>query len=167
MRLVVVVLLLVTSVAEAQSRARPQTSGVADQVTVVIVIGGLVVTWQMPVEPSPASRGRTIRSSVSGQIRGRVFDEYGASIPDASVSFEPLDPRSGLTPFGAVTDSRGRFDFLARPGIYRVTGRALGFETTVITQEVLAGEETEVTIVVRRRAQRVPMVVPMIKSCGP
>ena len=90
--------------------------------------------------------------SVTGQIRGRVFDEYGASIPDASVSFQPLDPRSGLTPFEAVADSRGRFDFIAvRPGTYRVTGKALGYETTVMIQEVAASVETEVTVVLRRR----------------
>jgi hypothetical protein len=90
--------------------------------------------------------------TATGQIRGRVFDEHGASIPDASVSFQPLDPRSGLTPFEAVADSRGRFDFAGvPPGTYRVTGKALGFETTVMIQEVAAGVETEVTVVVRRR----------------
>jgi len=111
------------------------------------------VAWEITIEPSAASRvGRTARASASGQIRGRVFDEYGASIPDASVSFQPLDPRSGLTPFEAVADSRGRFDFLGvRPGTYRVTGKALGYEPTVITQEVAAGVETDVTVVVRRR----------------
>ena len=114
------------------------------------------VAWQIAIEPSAASRvGRTSRPDVTGQIRGRVFDEYGASISDASVSFEPVDPSSGLTPFGAVADARGRFDFIGvRPGIYRVTGKALGFETTVMVQEVLAGVDTEVTIVVRRRPWR-------------
>ena len=92
------------------------------------------------------------RDSATGHIRGRVFDEFGASIPDASVSFQPLDPRSGLTPFEAVADSRGRFDFIAvRPGTYRVTAKVVGFETTVMTQEVPAGVETDVTVVVRRR----------------
>ena len=96
------------------------------------------------------------RSVVTAQIRGRVFDEFGASIPDASVAFEPLDQLSGLTAFGAVADSRGRFDFIGvRPGTYRVTGKALGFETTVIIQEVMAGVDTEVTIVVRRRPARI------------
>jgi hypothetical protein len=89
---------------------------------------------------------------VTAQIRGRVFDEYGASIPDASVSFEPVDQRSELTPFGAVADSRGRFDFAGiRPGTYRITCKALGFETTVLTEEVVAGEENDITVVVRRR----------------
>ena len=89
---------------------------------------------------------------VTAQIRGRVFDEYGASIPDASVSFEPVDQRSGLTRFGAVADSRGRFDFAGiRPGTYRITCKALGFETTIITEEVVAGEENDITVVVRRR----------------
>lgn len=111
------------------------------------------IAWNITIEPSPASRlGRTSRSQVTGQVRGRVFDEQGASIPDASVSFQPVDPRAGLSPFEAVTDSRGRFDFIGvRPGAYRVTGKALGFETTVFTQEVIAGVETEVTVVVRRR----------------
>src|SRR5687768_755405 len=112
--------------------------------------------------PSAASRvGRTIRAPATGQIRGRVFDEHGASIPDASVSFQPLDPRSGLTPFEAVADSRGRFDFSGvRPGTYRVACKALGYETTVITQEVVAGVETEVTVVVRRREPRPARITP-------
>ena len=90
---------------------------------------------------------------VTAQIRGRVFDELGASIPDATVSFQPLDPRSGLTPFEAVADSRGRFDFARiRPGTYRVTCKALGYETTVTTYEVVAGVENDITVVVRRRS---------------
>jgi hypothetical protein len=114
------------------------------------------VTWQIAIEPSAASPvGRATRASATGHVRGRVFDEFGASIPDASVSFQPVDPRSGLIPFEAVADSRGRFDFIrVRPGTYRVTGKALGFETTVMTQEVAAGVETDVTVVVRRRAPR-------------
>jgi sialidase-1 len=92
---------------------------------------------------------------VTAQVKGRVFDEYGASIPDASVAFEPVDPASGLTPFGTVTDSRGRFDFIGiHPGTYRVTGKALGFETTVFVQEVAAEEDNDVTVVVRRRGRR-------------
>ena len=111
------------------------------------------VTWEIVIEPSAASQlGRATRASATGQIRGRVFDQYGASISDASVSFEPLDSNSGLTPFKAVADARGRFDFVGiRPGTYRVTGSALGFETVVSIHEVLAGVETEVTVVVRRR----------------
>ena len=102
------------------------------------------VAWHIAIEPSAASRvGRAPRTAATGQIRGRVFDQYGASIPDASVSFQPLDPRSGLTPFEAVTDSRGRFDFAGvRPGTYRATGKALGFETTVSIHEVAAGVDT-------------------------
>jgi protocatechuate 3,4-dioxygenase beta subunit len=94
-------------------------------------------------------------TTVTAQVKGRVFDEYGASIPDASVLFEPLDPASGLTPFGTVTDSRGRFDFIGvHPGTYRVTGKALGFETAVFVQEVAAEEDNDVTVVVRRRGRR-------------
>lgn len=85
-----------------------------------------------------------------GQVRGRVFDEYSGSIPDASVLFQPVDPQSGLTEFGAVADSRGRFDFEAvRPGTYRVTCRARGYETTVAVHEVRPEVQTEVTLVMR------------------
>jgi len=95
---------------------------------------------------------KDIRPIVTAQIRGRVFDEFGASIPDASVSFEPVDQRSGLKAFSAVADSRGRFDFAGiRPGTYRVTCKALGYAVTVVTEEVLAGVENDITIVVRRR----------------
>lgn len=61
------------------------------------------VAWHIVIEPSARARaGRTTRAAATGQIRGRVFDEYGASIPDASVSFQPLDPRSELKPFQAI-----------------------------------------------------------------
>ena len=94
----------------------------------------------------------THAASATGHIRGRVFDEYGASIPDGSVSFEPVDPRSGLMSFRTVADSRGRFDFIGvRPGTYRITAKVPGFETTIMVQEVPAGMETDVTVVVRRR----------------
>jgi hypothetical protein len=99
--------------------------------------------------------GRTIDEAMLpgqalGQVRGRVFDEYGGSIPDASVMFQPLDPRSGLTEFRGVADSRGRFDFEAvRTGTYRVTGRALGYETSVMVQDVRPGVQTEVTLTMR------------------
>lgn len=89
-------------------------------------------------------------AQAQGQVRGRVFDEYGASIPDATVLFEPADPRSGLTAFGAVADARGRFDFEGvRPGTYRVTCRARGYQTTVAVHEVPAGVQTEVTLTLR------------------
>lgn len=85
-----------------------------------------------------------------GQVRGRVFDEYTGSIPDASVVFQPVDPRSGLTEFRAVADARGRFDFEGvRPGTYRVTCRARGYETTVAVHDVIPGVQTEVTLVMR------------------
>lgn len=87
---------------------------------------------------------------VLGQVRGRVFDEYGGSIPDATFLFQPVDSTSGLSAFGGVTDGRGRFDFEGvRPGSYRVTGRALGYATTVEIHEVRPGVLTEVTIVLR------------------
>ena len=85
-----------------------------------------------------------------GQVRGRVFDEYGGSIPDATFMFQPVDATSGLSAFGGVTDGRGRFDFEGvRPGAYRVTARALGYATTVEIHEVRSGVQTEVTIVLR------------------
>jgi len=99
--------------------------------------------------------GRTVGAAIRpgqvlGQVRGRVFDEHGASIPDASVIFAPLDSRSGLTEFGSDTDARGRFDFEGvRTGTYRVTCRALGYETSVVVQEVRPGVQTEVTLIMR------------------
>jgi len=89
-------------------------------------------------------------AEATGQVRGRVFDEYGGSIPDAAFLFQPADSRSGLPEFGGVADGRGRFDFEGvRPGMYRVTGRALGYATTVEVHEVRPGVQTEVTIVLR------------------
>ena len=139
------VLSFASLVAEAQP---PQQSGV-----LAVLVAVDQIRKQLAAEPSPASRlGRTTRGSATGQIRGRVFDEHGASIPDASVSFEPADPRSGLKSFEAVADSRGRFDFAGvRPGTYRVTCKALGYEATVINHEVVAGLENDMTLVVRRR----------------
>lgn len=128
------VLLLVS--AEAQPAARRRPSQQSTGLTVLVAVEHFL-------KP---------RTAVTAQIRGRVFDEFGASIPDAAVTFEPLDPRSGLTAFGAVADARGRFDFAGvRPGAYRVTCKALGYETTVITHEVVAGVENDLYVVVRRR----------------
>ncbi len=103
------------------------------------------------IDPTAASRlGRTQPGPALGQVRGRVFDEYGGSIPDPSVVFHPVDAGSGLLEFGAVADARGRFDFVAvRTGTYRVTGRARGYETTVAIHEVRPGVETEVTLILR------------------
>ena len=89
-------------------------------------------------------------SQTLGQVRGRVFDEFGASLPDAVVEFEPADPASGLKRFGATADSRGRFDFEAvPPGSYKVSARARGYETTTIVEELKPGVQSEVTIVLK------------------
>lgn len=108
-------------------------------------------SWLLTIDPTDASRaGRTRPGQPVGQVRGRVFDEYGASIPDASVVFQPVDPRSGLTEFAVVADSRGRFDFEGvRTGTYRVTSRALGYAATVAIHEVKPGVQTEVTLTLR------------------
>ncbi len=96
----------------------------------------------------PPVRGATAQAQ--GQVRGRVFDEFGGSIPDASFLFQPVDSGSGLPEFGGVTDGRGRFDFEGvRTGTYRVTGRALGYATTIAIHEIRPGVQTEVTIVLR------------------
>jgi acetyl esterase/lipase len=85
-----------------------------------------------------------------GEVRGRVFDEFGASIPGATILFQPVDSQSGLTEFGAAADARGRFDFGGvRTGAYRVTCRALGYETSVVDYEVKSGVQNEVTLTVR------------------
>jgi hypothetical protein len=109
------------------------------------------VTWRRAIEPTAASRAaRKKPGQPLGQVRGRVFDEYGASIPDATIVFTALDPDSGVTEFGTTADSRGRFDFGGvRTGTYRVTCRALGYETSVAIQEVKPGVQTEVTMTMR------------------
>lgn len=90
-----------------------------------------------------------------GQVRGRVFDEFGASIPDAAVVFESAEPQSGLTGFRTVADARGRFDFEGVPtGTYRVTCQARGYETTVAVHEVKPGVQTEVTLTMRSMKSR-------------
>lgn len=89
-------------------------------------------------------------AEATAQVRGRVFDQYGASIPDATMWFQPVDPGSGLPEFHAVADGRGRFDFEAvRTGTYRVTCRASGYETTVSIEEVRLGVQNEVTLIMR------------------
>lgn len=110
-----------------------------------------MLAWQVAIDPTPASQtGRTKPGQAEGQVRGRVFDVYGASIPDASVLFQPVDPQSGLMAFGAVADARGRFDFAGvRTGTYRVTCRVRGYETSVSVHEVRPGLQNEVTLVVR------------------
>jgi acetyl esterase/lipase len=106
--------------------------------------------WSALREAVHALTSRTQPGPAVGQVRGRVFDEQGGSIPDASVVFQPLDPRSGLTEFGATADARGRFDFEGvRTGTYRVTSRARGYEVTVAVEEVRPGVQTEVTLTMR------------------
>lgn len=131
--------------------------GVSDDVVLAEVrstyAGRVVLAKDLDVFPSASQEQEsgTTRVAVTGQIRGRVFDEYGASIPDAFVTVQPWNPEADLTRFEVVTDVRGRFDFGGvRPGAYRVTGTARGYGTTVMMQEVAAGVETDVTIVVRR-----------------
>jgi hypothetical protein len=111
---------------------------------------------KVAIDPTVAAlNGRTKPGPPQGQVRGRVFDMYGASIPDASVSFQPIDPASGLPTFGVVADSRGRFDFEGvRTGTYRVTYRAKGYETSVAVHEVRPGVQTEVTLIVQGRSAR-------------
>jgi len=110
-----------------------------------------MLTWQVAIDPTAAAlTGRTKPGPAQGQVRGRVFDEYGASIPDASFLFQPVDAQSGLVAFGAVADARGRFDFEGvRIGTYRVTCRARGYETSVAVHEVRPGVQNEVTLIVR------------------
>lgn len=115
-------------------------------VTLVLLLASAVAVAQCAGKRTAG----TAVAEATGQVRGRVFDEYSGSIPDASVLFQPADPQSGLTEFGAVADSRGRFDFEAvRPGTYRVTCRARGYETTVAVHEVRPEVQTEVTLVLR------------------
>jgi hypothetical protein len=110
-----------------------------------------LLTWQVAIDPTAASQtGRTKPGPAQGQVRGRVFDVYGASMPDASVLFQPVDSRSGLTAFGTVADARGRFDFEGvRTGTYRVTCRVRGYDITVAVHEVRPGVQNEVTLIMR------------------
>lgn len=103
----------------------------------------VVLTW-------PAQLAH-VSDAPTGQVRGRVFDEYRASIPDAAVSIDPVDPDSPLKPFDTMADARGRFDFIGvPPGAYRFTVSARGYATTVVVHTIAAGVDNEVTIVVRR-----------------
>lgn len=117
-----------------------------DVVALVLLLASAVATAQCAGKRSSI----TAIAEATGQVRGRVFDEYGASLPDASILFQPADPQSRLTEFGTVTDGRGRFDFEGvRTGTYRVTCRVRGYETTVAVHEVRPGVQTEVTLTMR------------------
>ncbi len=98
----------------------------------------------------PAQVAR-LQHTPTGQIRGRVFDEYRASIPDATISIDPVDPDSPMKPFDTRADARGRFDFIGvPPGAYRLTVSARGYATTTVVHTIAAGVDNEVTVVVRR-----------------
>jgi hypothetical protein len=99
----------------------------------------------------PAQIAR-LHDATTGQVRGRVFDEYRASIPDASITIDPVDPGSPVAPFDTLADARGRFDFIGvPPGAYRLTVSARGYATTVEVHTIAAGVDNEVTVVVRRQ----------------
>lgn len=70
-------------------------------------------------------------------IRGRVFDESGAAVPDAAIRLER----------GAVVESRqsggdGAYEFRSvRPGSYRLSADRTGFSSLSVTVEVDPGQE--------------------------
>ncbi len=137
--------------AGAEDRVSLDVLGYGEHVLKRADVDPAMPTGPFAIDPTVASMaGRTKPGPAQGQVRGRVFDVYGASLPDATVVFQPVDPRSGLTEFGAVADARGRFDFEGvRTGTYRVTCRALGYEATVAVQEVRPGVQTDVTLIMR------------------
>lgn len=111
------------------------------------------VRWQRVITPTAESRAsRTAPGAPVGQIRGRVFDMYSGSIPDAAIWFQPVDPSSGLTDFRVKADARGRFDLEGvRTGTYRVECRADGYVTTVTAEEIKPGIQTEITLTLSGR----------------
>lgn len=120
--------------------------------SIVQVSAGRPTALLLFMDAEPVAAGRP---SATGQVRGRVLDEYLASIPDATVVFEPVDPHAGLTLLRARADARGRFDFEGViPGAYRVTANALGYRPTVVVEDVKPGVLNEITLIMRPRSQR-------------
>ena len=82
-----------------------------------------VGVWLIAVMFSTAAGSQG--QSAAGSLQGKVVDQSGAPIPQASVMV--LDGTGQQ--FSLTTDQAGQFAFADAPGMYRVTTRAVGFRT--------------------------------------
>ncbi len=88
-----------------------------------------------------------LRAETAGEIRGRVLDEAGASLPGMTVMVESR--KAGISGRGALTDAAGAFRVPALPPAsdYRVKASGAGRTVVIISEvEVVAGRPTALTI---------------------
>jgi len=84
---------------------------------------------------APAPQVRT-----TGEIRGRVFDPTGAVIPDVTIEAKDLATGRIRT---TTSDAIGTFVLLnLQPGVYELTARHPGFQTTVLPRVVVETART-------------------------
>ena len=86
---------------------------------------------------APAHHAAFAQTNISGDIVGTVTDPSGAAIPGASIAIKNTQTAQAFT---AVSSADGGYRVASlRPGTYRLTITAKGFETTTLNVTVSAG----------------------------
>ncbi len=88
-----------------------------------------------------------------GTVAGAVTDPSGATVAQAQVTLQPLDPGGGKVQ-SATTDREGRYTFTSGPGEYVLVVKATGFaESTSEPFTVAAGAPSSVDVRLRIEEQ--------------
>lgn len=89
------------------------------------------------VAVAPAHHAAFAQTNISGDIAGTVVDPSGASIPGATITAKNAQTGQTLT---AISGGNGSYRIASlRPGTYRLSITAKGFETTTLDVPVSAG----------------------------
>jgi hypothetical protein len=99
-----------------------------------------------PVEDRPA--GVLLEEGVTGQIQ----DDAGSAVAEAAVLAAPLDADGPAIPeIAIVSDAHGRYEWPLRPGRYKLTVAADGYEPVSNRVVVKAGEVARLDFRLSRR----------------
>ena len=93
-----------------------------------------------PCAASPAEDRRTGVPLKEG-VTGHIQDDKGSAVEDATVLAEALDADGPAVPeIAIVSDASGRYEWPLRPGRYKLTVVAEGYERVSKSVVVKAGE---------------------------
>lgn len=102
----------------------------------VMMATGVVTNFTVPAAYA--------QSNISGDISGTVTDASGAVLSNAQVTLRSQD--TGATSV-TNTSSTGGYRFsLLKPGVYRVTAKSTGFESSTLTISVATGQIAQADI---------------------